>query len=73
MSKLTVKASSELYRTIHGERYIGWRSDINNYDIATYRKAGIKCVRRGVELFLREADAERALVLERFVSQSPIL
>lgn len=70
MSRL--KQSDEQYRTINGERYIGWRSDVNAYDIDLYRRAGIKCVRRGVELFMREADTDKALALERFASQALI-
>lgn len=55
------KASTELYRTVNGEKYLGWRSDVNGYDIKTYRQAGIRCFRRGVELFVHHADAEKAV------------
>lgn len=59
------KASTELYRTINGERFIGWRSDINNYAISAYRAAGVRVVRRGVELFVHHLDKEKALAVER--------
>jgi hypothetical protein len=59
-----VKASSEMFRTFNGERFICWRSDATPEHIAAYRAAGVKCARRGCELFIREADSDKALAVD---------
>jgi hypothetical protein len=67
------KASTEQYRTIRGERYICWCSDSTPDQIRAYRQSGIKCVRRGVELYLRKEDEGKALAIDRFLSQTPVV
>lgn len=56
-----VKASSELYRTIKGQHYICWLSFPTPEQTARLKAAGIRCARRGVELFIAAADAEKAI------------
>lgn len=59
------KASSEQYRTFHGEHYIAWLIYPTLERIAAYRAAGIACAKRGVDLYVRESDADTALKLDR--------
>lgn len=70
MRKGQFKASTEQYRTIKGENYICWCSDSTSDQIKAYRQAGIKCALRGVELYIREEDKDKALAVDRFLRQS---
>jgi hypothetical protein len=55
-----VKTSADLYRTFKGAPYVCWRSDATAAQIAAYRVAGVRCARRGVELFVHHADQDKA-------------
>lgn len=67
---MNFKASTEQYRTIKGERYICWTSNpAEHFWKDTYRKNGVKCVIRGVDLYIRESDRDKASAIYRFFSQ----
>lgn len=66
------KASTEQYRTIAGERYICWTSNPAEHHARAYRQAGIKCVVRGIDFYVRESDKDKAVALWRFLSQAPV-
>lgn len=70
-NKGNFKASTEQYRTIKGEHYICWCSDSTNIQIKMYREAGIKCAKRGVDLYIRESDQNKALATF-FLSRVPV-
>ena len=59
-----VKASIDMYRTIGGAHFISWGSFMTDERIAAYRAAGIRCARRGVELFIHHADEEAAKAVD---------
>lgn len=64
MRKGQLKASSEMYRTIKGERYIQWASDYVHSRAAFYRRAGIRCAVKGNELFIHPDDADMAEAMD---------
>jgi len=55
-----VNDSSQCYRIINGLRYMAWSSNASAELIAAYRKAGIRCRRQGVELFVFIDDRNMA-------------
>lgn len=52
--------TTDCYRTIKGERYVGWVVCPTDARIGAYRGAGVLCRRIGDELFVRQADGEIA-------------
>ncbi|WP_421696883.1 hypothetical protein [Ancylobacter sp.] len=58
--------TADCFRTINGERYVGWMINPSAARISAYRAAGIKCrkVRRD-ELFVRESDTSAASDIDR--------
>jgi hypothetical protein len=56
-----VKDSANMYRTFGGEHFIQWTSDFNAEMVATYRAAGVKVRVVKDEMFIRQADTEKAL------------
>lgn len=59
-----VKASIDMYRTIGGAHFIAWTSFPSAERIAAYRAAGVRCARRGVELFIHHADEDEAKAVD---------
>lgn len=60
-----IKDASDCYRTFGGEHYVAWLSFPSDARIASYRKAGLKCRRLGVELFLRATDQDAAHEIDK--------
>lgn len=60
-----VKESSDCYRTFSDGRYDCWMSCPSDERIAAYRAAGIRCKRRGEELFVHQMDTDMATKIDR--------
>ena len=55
-----VNETTACYRTIKGERYVGWTSGASTNRVAAYRAAGVRCRRLGDDLFVCHADEAKA-------------
>ena len=55
-----LKDSIDCYRTIDGVRYYAWLSNPSSSRVTAYRAVGVRCVRRGVELFVHNLDTDTA-------------
>ena len=53
--------TTDCYRTVGGERFIGWGGGMSVLRIAAYRAAGVRCRRFGDDLYVRETDAAIAM------------
>ena len=60
-----LEKSIDMYRTFDDAQFVAWLSHPSDDRIAAYRKAGIRCRRRGDELFVHCADRDDAAVLDR--------
>lgn len=60
LNRSGVKDASDMWRTINGEHYIQWMSFPTDERVKGYRAAGVKCRRIGAELFVRQADKDKA-------------
>jgi len=61
-----VKTSADLYRTIDGEHYVCWTAgDGTPLRAALYRHAGVRCSRRGNEIFVHHMDQPKAIDVDR--------
>lgn len=55
-----VNDTTACYRTIKGERYIGWTGGVSAARVAAYRAAGVRRRRLGDDLFVCHADEAKA-------------
>lgn len=56
-----VNDTTDCYRTIRGEKFIGWGSGMSAARITAYRAAGVRCRRYGDDLYVCEADRSKAI------------
>ena len=59
-----LKDSIDMYRTFNGHHYIAWLSCPSEDRIAAYRIAGVRCKRRGDELFIHHMDRDDASAVD---------
>ena len=58
--------TANCYRTINGERYVGWRISASDDEVKAYRAAGIRYrIINGDELFVRETDLPAVAAMDR--------
>ncbi|RVC71327.1 hypothetical protein EN759_00490 [Mesorhizobium sp. M00.F.Ca.ET.038.03.1.1] len=64
LNNFGVKDSANMWRTIKGEHYGQWTSDFDEELIAAYRAAGVRCAKRGDELFVCNKDWDAAAAVD---------
>jgi len=58
--------TTNCYRTINGERYVGWSVTFSDAEVKSYRAAGIRYrIINGDELFVRETDLPAVAAMDR--------
>jgi hypothetical protein len=56
-----VNDTTDRYRTVGGERFVGWGGCMSAARIAAYRAGGVRCRRFGDDVYVREADKAKAI------------
>jgi hypothetical protein len=59
-----VNETTDCYRTVKGEKYVGWGAGISAARIVAYRAAGVRCRRIADELYVRETDSPIAQTVD---------